>query len=240
MTDGLSHPLLPVSEPDRVNNLEKMLARGNHKSANNNADSLDAIFCNEVKQGWALPLPPEAAVLLPEAIIAPLGFVLQDTINKKGDIVKKQRPTHDQSCNPVKKTYRSVNDLVINSELTPCRFGRAMSRYIHYVCHLRRQHPQSKVYQTKVDWKAAYQQMHSSASTALNSLVLLSGMLLISLRLTFGGKPNQSRWSNISEIACALANDLVCHLGFDPKRFFSPHQAKLQGLRQDVEEEIPF
>jgi hypothetical protein len=95
MQHGVSHPLLPISEADRVTDLQAMISRGNHRSATDNYEALDAIFRHEVKRGWTLPLPPEAALLLPDAIIAPLCFKLQDTRNEKGEIVRKERLTHE-------------------------------------------------------------------------------------------------------------------------------------------------
>jgi hypothetical protein len=58
-------------------------------------------------------------------------------------------------------------------------------------------------------------------------MVLVGNYLLIALRLTFGGSPNPSRWSDLSEIACDLANDLVQNPGWDPTVHSSPHSTKL-------------
>jgi hypothetical protein len=42
--------------------------------------------------------------------------------------------------------------------------------------------------------------------------------------MTFGGAPNPSQWSDVSEMATNLANDLVCHGRWDHTTQTSPHQ----------------
>ncbi|KAI2490861.1 hypothetical protein MHU86_14415 [Fragilaria crotonensis] len=42
--------------------------------------------------------------------------------------------------------------------------------------------------------------------------------------MTFGGAPNPSQWSDVSEVITDLANDLVRRSDWDPKVFHSPHQ----------------
>ncbi|KAI2506082.1 hypothetical protein MHU86_8313 [Fragilaria crotonensis] len=63
-----------------------------------------------------------------------VGITEQYTINEDGDRVPKLRLTHDQSFNSTQGAKRSVNDRVEASQLTPARFGRAMTRLLHSVC----------------------------------------------------------------------------------------------------------
>jgi hypothetical protein len=58
-------------------------------------------------------------------------------------------------------------------------------------------------------------------------MVVVGCFLLVALPLTFGGAPNPSRWSDLSEIACDLSNDLARNSGRDLRRHFSPHSTKL-------------
>ena len=51
----------------------------------------------EIEHGWSLPLPPNFALELKGAEIAPHGMVKQNTITELGEIVEKERVTHDQS-----------------------------------------------------------------------------------------------------------------------------------------------
>ena len=74
---------------------------------------------------------------------------------------------------------------------------------------LRHHHPNNRILITKVDWKSAYRRVHLVAAMAVQSIVAVSGMLLLALRLTFGRAANPFHWSDVSEIATNLANDLV-------------------------------
>ena len=52
-----------------------MLAHGNYQSTKLWAPCLEKIIQAEVQHGWQLPLAPDAAPLIPGAIIAPMGLV---------------------------------------------------------------------------------------------------------------------------------------------------------------------
>jgi hypothetical protein len=99
---------------------------------------------------------------------------------------------------------RSVNDRVDDSKLTPARFGRAMSRLLHAVSFLRHLFPKETLLLTKVDCKSSYRRINLQATTAVKSCTCIAGMLLMALRMTFGGKPNPSQWSDVSEVIADL------------------------------------
>jgi hypothetical protein len=179
---------------------------------------------DEVRHMWQLPLPPRAALELPGAIIAPVGLAHQLTINERGEIVPKQRLTHDQSFNVTPGTKRSFNDRLDLLSLTPCRYGHALIRFIHIIISLRLRHPHEPILMTKVDMKSAYRRLHYMAAMAVQACVLVCNLLLVALRLTFGGAANPSQWSDVSEMAFDLANDLVRNPGWDPSLHASPHQ----------------
>lgn len=117
---------------------------------------------------------------------------------------------------------------MLEDELTPCRYGRAFTRYIHWIAHLRSNFLDEKIFQTKTDYKSAYRRMHNAAATAVQAAIVVGGFLLIALRLTFGGKPNPSRWSDLSEMLCDLGNDILrSPASWNPDTQFSPHLARL-------------
>jgi hypothetical protein len=58
-------------------------------------------------------------------------------------------------------------------------------------------------------------------------MVLVGGFLLIALCLTFGRAQNSGRWSNLSEIACNLSNNLARNPGWSPQQHLSPHSTKI-------------
>ena len=111
---------------------------------------------DEVQRGWQLIIPLDSVTHIKGAIMSPLGIVEQETIDEHGKYKTKHRITHDQSFNPIPETKRSVNDRVIHHVLTPCNYGRALLRYITRIVELRTVQPTTHIFQTKVDWKAAY------------------------------------------------------------------------------------
>lgn len=240
LNHGIVYPLHELPEVARQEDLHAILARGNHKSATLNADRLQHMLQEEVVRGWQLVLPREAATMIPHAVIGPVGLVEQDSINDLGEIVPKWRMTHDQSFNVTPNTQRSINDRLQTEHLTPCRYGRALMRHIHGIVNLRRRHPTTRILQTKIDWKSAYRRAHYHPRTAVQSIIAFGSFLLMALRMTFGGAANPSQWSDISEVATDLSNDLVRDEGWDANEFLSPHQQLIGDSIQYVSDEIPF
>jgi hypothetical protein len=64
--------------------------------------------------------------------------------------------------------------------------------------------------------------MHLQAKTAVRFSTSNAGMLLVALRMTFGGAPNPSQLSNISDVIANLANDLVRRSNWDPGLWSAP------------------
>jgi hypothetical protein len=240
LVSGCDYVLLPLTEADRLEDIRANMMRGNHQSATQHAERIQQMMESEVTNGWQLILPLVAIFLLPGAVLGPLGIVSQDTISELGEIVPKWRLTHDQSFNVIPKTERSVNDRVIWEELTPCRYGTALMRYIHLIIVMRAQQPNECIFQTKVDWKSAYRRMHYAVPSAVQSITRVDEHLLVALRMTFGGAPNPSQWSDVSELACDLANDLVRHPGWDPLVHSSPHQHLIHNKLERQPSDVPF
>jgi hypothetical protein len=227
ISNGAEFPLREIADADRIADVHANLTRGNHKSAQGHEARLIDMPKDKVERGWQLPLPRSAALLIKGCEVAPLGMVAQTTIDGKGNAKSKFRLTHDQSFNPSRTEKRSVNDRVDASQLTVARFGKAFSRLIYHISYLRQLYPDERILMTKVDWKSAYRQIHLRPSTAARSCTCIDGLLLMALRMTFGGSPNPAQWSDVSEVVTDLANDLVRRNDWDPQQFKSPHQALL-------------
>jgi hypothetical protein len=240
LTHGTECPLQPIAETDRLQDLRLMLQRGNHKSAIRALHRVIELLQDEVKHMWQLPFPPSAVMQLPGIVIAPVGLAEQQSINERGELIPKQRLTHDQSFNVVPGTCRSVNDRICFDALTPCRYGHALLRFIHVIIALRSRHPHEHILLTKVDLKAAYRRLHYSAAMAVQACVLVSNLLLVALRLTFGGAANPSQWSDVSELVFDLANDLVRNSGWDPVLHTSPHQHLIADRIELQPPSVPF
>ena len=90
--------------------------------------------------------------------------------------------------------------------------------------NFRQHHPSKRILLTKVDAKSAYRRLHYHPDAAVQAMIAIGDFVLVALRMTFGGAPNPSQWSDLSEMGCDLAIDLVRNDGWDPAIHVSPHQ----------------
>ena len=112
-------------------------------------------------------------------------------INDDGSKAVKLRLMHDQSFNSTKGAKRSVNDRVDLTKLMPARFWQALLRLLHcFVCYLRQRFPNERLLLTKADCKSAYRRILLQPAMAANFCTYIAGMLLMALRMMFGGTPN--------------------------------------------------
>ena len=118
IANGTSFPLLPINDNLRQRDLKAVLAYGNHKSTTC-SDTFSKAMQKEIKHGFALPLPIGFATEIPGAEAAPHGIVSQNTINEFGEIIDKERVTHNQSYTGA-ASNESVNAQVIDADLVPC------------------------------------------------------------------------------------------------------------------------
>ena len=165
LEQGSEWALEPVSDEDRLISVMENIARGNHKSAKDRPEVLKDQVLDDVTHGFALPLPTQIVPLIPGAEVAPMGLVAQNTISEAGEIMPKDRLTHDQSFEV--GTARSVNNRARMDAHQPVVFGHALRRVIHYIVDARRRHPDTPILLQKVDFKAAYRRAHLAPSTAV-------------------------------------------------------------------------
>jgi hypothetical protein len=79
---GVVFPTQDLPNNQCLTDLHAMIARGNHQSAKQRAPKLEKMVRAEVHHGWQLPLPPLAALLIPNAVTTTMGLIEQSTINK--------------------------------------------------------------------------------------------------------------------------------------------------------------
>ena len=109
---------------------------------------------SEVRLGYSLLLPLEAATQIRDALIAPHNVIEQNTITETGEIVEKLRLTHNQS--KVFSSSTSVNGRVNKDALQDCIYGFCITRMVHYILALQRLHPFKRIFISKIDYKSAY------------------------------------------------------------------------------------
>jgi len=155
LTHGSKWPLQPLNEENRIKDVEEALNFGNHKGAIKQQELLEKLVTGDVIRGFAIPLPLSKISQIPGILFAPLNIQAQNTINERGEIIPKNRLTHDQSWKWQSGT--SVNSRVNKDELMPCYFGRTMGRLIKWVVAARKLYPNKRILATKLNVKAAYQ-----------------------------------------------------------------------------------
>lgn len=192
--------------------LIQAVQRGNHRSADKHAVTLEKAILNEIRHGWMIPLKAADALKIPNIELAPLGVAEHLGVNEYGEFIPKRRVTHDLSFLGA-FSNQSVNSRVRESELEPCMFGFTLLRVIHQIVNLRKFYPTKRIWIRKDDLKSAYRHIHMNARTAVKTAVRcrINGidMILISLRLVFGGSPCPSEFSVISDMATDAINDLL-------------------------------
>ncbi len=82
LTYGLTWPLSPLDDSNRLNDINNALAFGNHKGAMQQPELLLKLIWDDVDQGFALPLPLDKIKQLPGILLTPLNIQLQKTINE--------------------------------------------------------------------------------------------------------------------------------------------------------------
>ena len=227
LENGSNWKLEELDEEKRISDLLEALDFGNHKGASKQPELLKELLTKDVKYGYAFSVPIEKLPSIPGICDAPMNIQEQNSINKLGEIVSKERLTHDQSYKWGSDT--SVNSRIKEEDLLPCVFGHALRRFINKVVAMRLKYPNHRILCSKIDFKSAFRRMHLSWETALRSTTLLpeDEIALIFIRLTFGGKACPSEWSCLSELVCDLTNAIISDEDWDPEVLFNRQSLEL-------------
>jgi hypothetical protein len=243
LMQGSTWPLDDLSEEQRLSDVLEAIKFGNHKGAESNPEAILKLVSKDVKHGYAVAFPLSKAHLIPGILIAPMNIMHQNTIDESGRIIEKDRLTHDQSY--MFSSGTSVNSRVRTDELLPCMYGACLRRILNWACAARAKYPGIGIYATKVDYKLAYRRCHANAATALQSCTRLAvkdeeELLIIILRLTFGGKACPSEWSALAEPQCDLSNALLHDDEWDPATLASPSQHLVKSPNRNADINRPF
>ncbi len=131
LINGLKWPLDKISKEDREADLHKALVFGNHKGAASKPKLLKALISEDVQHGYGLVIPRDKVSCISNACLAPMNIMHQFTLNASGDIVDKERLTHDQSFKWQSGT--SVNSRVDKDKLQRCMYGRCLMRLLCWI-----------------------------------------------------------------------------------------------------------
>jgi hypothetical protein len=187
-------------------------------------DLLLHLMSKDVHFGYCPPLSLAKAKKIPDILIAPMNIQQQNTINEFGWIIPKDCQTHNQSFTWSSGT--SVNSRIKTEELLPCMFGACIKRIVNWTITACRLFPNIPILASKINFKSTFQRCHLNASTAIQTCTQLVkiGILLMMLRLSFGGKPCPFEWGIISKTIWDLANVILHNNDWDPKELIAPNQ----------------
>ena len=239
LINGSQWPLDEISEEDRKADLHEALAFGNHKGAASKPELLKELITADVRHGYGLVIPRDKVARIPNACLAPMNIMHQFTLDAGGNIIDKERLTHDQSFKWQSGT--SVNNRVDKSKLQRCMYGRCLMRLLCWIVAARRQFPNKPIVLQKIDVKSAYRRCHLNAETAIKTITQLTDdeLCIIMLRLTFGGAPCPFEWNIISESIRDLANAILHDDTWDPTTLYAPSQHLVPSMIL-MDDSIPF
>ena len=237
-------PYIFKSELDgatKLNELQTILSRGNHKSARDVPEVVDKLLAKDVTHGFTIPIPIDIVPSIPGAAVQPLGIAQQWTMTEEGGREVKHRMTQDLSFSSVKDgPPRSINQRVDMSAYPEMVYGWCMMRILHYIVAVRLAFPDKAIFISKYDYSDAYRRIAHSAVAAAQTIAVHGFLAYLALRLTFGGAPNPPTWCMFSELVTDLANEISRCTSWDPHLLHSPAQPAVAPPPRRLGDDIPI
>jgi hypothetical protein len=147
------------------------------------------------------------------------------TINERGEIVAKDRLTHNQSF-VWTKSGTSVNSRIDTDLLQWCKFGKCLVRLINWTVAARRKYPNQRILTKKDNIKSAYRRMHLSWDTAIKTVTQNPQLYLalMMLCLSFRGAPGPFEFSVALEMLCDLIIAIMHNNEWSPYELHGKNQ----------------
>ena len=98
-----------LDELTKSEELQTLVKRGNHKSAQDNPEQVGILLGKDVLHGFVIPIPVKIIPLIPNAAVQPLGLVQQWTAKEDGTRAIKYRITQDLSFSSNKEGATQVD-----------------------------------------------------------------------------------------------------------------------------------
>jgi hypothetical protein len=116
-----------------------MMERGNHKSAEKEADKAAELLAKDVAHGFSVAVPPETVAKIKGAMVQPLGLATQFAMADRGSRKIKYRLTQDLTFSL--KPELSVNSRIDIDKYPGMFYGWCSLRIVHFIVSLRLRHP---------------------------------------------------------------------------------------------------
>ena len=227
MTNGMPYLFSREIDPaTKLDELETLIRRGNHKSAQDETDQVVLLLGKDVRgHGFSVPLPVRLVPAISGAAVQPLGLAKQWGVMPDGSRTAKFRLTQDLSFSSNKVgPPRAINARVDMDMYPEMTYGWCLPRKLHYMISLQTYCPGTVTLISKYDYSDAYRRMAHSAEAAKQTIAVVGLVAYLSLRLAYGGSPNPPAWCSFSEMETDLSNELAKCRMWDPEVTFSPAQ----------------
>ena len=225
ITKGASYPIdqsYNLTKESQLKDIKGAIKQGNNKSASASEENKKIIIENynkEVKNGWMIPFLKEDIINIEGAGVIPVGVMQQTTINEKGEVISKQRLTHNASRPRLSGT--SVNSICDKEQLDPYLFPYCLLRTLHQIHVLRTIHPTIPILMTKYDLDAAYRRIHVALRFAILCITVIGRIAFLLLRLPFGTTPAADQFCTVSELVTDLAQEITEDKSWNPENLKS-------------------
>ena len=215
-----------ITGTERENEFITMLARGNHKSAQEERAIMEQLLSKDVIHGFSMVIPIGVVPLIPNAMAQPAGLVKHWTLDAKGNRKIKYRIAQDfLYWEPSKDVPLSmINSRIDMDQYPEMVYGWDFPRILHFMVALRLlAWPLRTIFIAKYDYSDAYQRIAHSALAAAQTIITCLAYAFVYFRMTFGGSLNPPTWCNFSEMVADLANEIrsMCK-DWDPGKIRSP------------------
>jgi len=136
LLEGSKWPLAEISKNEGQQDLVDALTFGNHKGTLQKLVILKKLIAKDIKYGYSLPIPLLSVQSIPSLVMVPMNIMEQNTIDKFGRIIPKDRLTHNKSWKWSSGT--SVNNRVQKELLRTCQYAFCICGLINWAIAARR------------------------------------------------------------------------------------------------------
>jgi hypothetical protein len=149
--------------------------------------------------------------------------------------------THPQKEPQLGSNTSVNNDRILEEFLVQCIYGSCLQRLINWTVTDRRKFLSRRIMAGKIDFKSAFCRCHLAAKMAIQCRTWLpvKELILLYLRLTFGGCPCPNKWGALSESISNLANAILLDDSWDPSTLHLPTQ-NLVPPTETLDIKMPF
>jgi hypothetical protein len=198
-----------ISEDERETEVLAMLAKGNHKSAQDEPAIVEKLLTKDVVHDLSMVIPIKLVPLIPNAMVQPVGLAKQWTLDEDGNQIIKYLITQDLSYSETSKDFPiSINSRIDMDQYPEMVYGWALPQIIHFIVALRLAAPSPAIFISKYDYSDAYRGMAHRALAIAQTITACLAFAFVYFRMTFEGSPNPPTWCNFSKMVADLANEI--------------------------------